>query len=182
MIHYGLVKNEKNAAIQDVSAFLSLYLFIYVIAAFGIVWYGIVMYFCFLLLIGLASSSFAEYDEHDEKNYESFMLKISLSMIVFGTVAYYFVQSSFPHSWNNLRQAYYPEFKAGQLTDEAAIFKYRSDYLDPIAYMNLNNPEELVRSLLASVKNPKLKDFFAKQNIIRPSDLHNVISAIDRLK
>jgi hypothetical protein len=39
------------------------------VSAFGIVWYGIVMYFLFLALIGLSADNFVSYtkeEEHEE--------------------------------------------------------------------------------------------------------------------
>ena len=48
-------------------------------------------------------------------------------------------KSAFPHGWNNFKSAYYNEYKYGTLTQEESIFAYRSDYLLPIATMNLEN-------------------------------------------
>ena len=45
---------------------LGIYGFLFWISAFGIVWYGILVYFLFLALIGLAAMNFVSYDQSDE--------------------------------------------------------------------------------------------------------------------
>ncbi len=161
---------------------MALYVFIFVIAAFGIVWYGIVMYYGFLILMGLLSLTFVEYDPTEEKEQtEQWLLKAVISGIFFVLVALYFWMSSFPHGWSNLRSSYYAEYKAGKLTQESAIFKYRSDYLDPLAAMNLRDPQQAIDTAIAQAQSPQVQTIFSGAQISTASQLHQAITQIQTM-
>ena len=54
--------------------FSSFYVFLWAMSAFWIVWYGIIMYFCFFISIGIAAyfiSNYGDREEHGEK-FENF--------------------------------------------------------------------------------------------------------------
>ena len=113
------------------------------ISAFGIVWYGILVYFGFFVIIGLALTPILEYTKEEEHDDEHMNLLLTCASIVFILISVYFVRSSFPHGWNNLKSAYYNEYKYHTLSQEESIFAYRSDYLIPIATMNLHDTKKI---------------------------------------
>ena len=94
-----------------------MYVLIFVIAAYGIVWYGISMYFSFLLAILVAGwhiSSVATSSEDTPEN----LVRFFGSVIFLIITCVYFFASSIPHGWNNLKAAGFNEFKSGQISQE----------------------------------------------------------------
>lgn len=85
------------------TVFMGLYAFLFMISAFGIVWYGIVVYYGFFVLIGLGLSNFLDYNEEDEKDETHFSVSLTLATVLFLLIATYFLRSGFAHSWTNLR-------------------------------------------------------------------------------
>ena len=138
--HFCTAHTETNKRLKEVIMFMGIYAFLFGIAAFGIVWYGIIIYFGFFLIIGYSASSFLnEEDGKLAKDSDNTLHILTLASLLFIFIAIYFIRSTFPHGWNNLRSAYYNEYKYHTLTQEESIFAYRSDYLLPIATMNLKN-------------------------------------------
>lgn len=123
---------------------LMVYGFLFLISAFGIVWYGVFVYFLFLVLIGLASLSFVTYSETEE-NDDTLGVKIMLSILFFIFIFVYILRSAFPHGWNNLTSAGMNEYKYNKLNQNESIFTYRNDYVTPIATMNLVDPNAVVK-------------------------------------
>lgn len=67
--HFFIEETETNKKLKEILMFMGVYGFIFLISAFGIVWYGIFAYFAFFVIIGLAVQSFEKYsqeEEHDE--------------------------------------------------------------------------------------------------------------------
>ncbi len=145
---------------------LAIYGFLFLISAFGIVWYGIVVYYLFFILIGLAGTSFLTYTEKENKNENYFSVQVTIALVFTIFILVYFLRSAFPHGWNNLKEAHgYGEFKYGLLTQEEAIFGYRSDYIRSIAAMNINNPDKLIEKAKLEAKTEKLKTLFASEKL-----------------
>ena len=176
IVHFLLEKNDTNKKIQEFIAFLGIYGFLFMISAFGIVWYGIVVYFCFLVLIGLSIDTFNSYDDTESKEENSILgIKLILAVFFLLIIGTYFVRSAFPHGWNNLKNAYYNEYKFHILSQEESIFAYRSDYITPIATLNLKNSDAF-ENLELLVTSPQLKQLFAKGNeSLSLTDLHGLI-------
>jgi hypothetical protein len=151
--------------IRDIIIFMGIYAFLFVVSAFGIVWYGILMYFGFFLIIWFSAYSFTHYSEEEQLDQDVIGYKLTLSAVLFIFIATYFVRSSFPHAWNNLKSAYYNEYKYNTLTQEESIFLYRSDYLLPIATMNLKNPNLAYKGITDNLASKEMKNFFASTNI-----------------
>lgn len=168
-----LTPTERNRKIRGVVIFTAFYSFIFVISAFGIVWYGIAVYFCFLVLIGFSALSFTTYTDDEEKNEWLMTVKILLSLALFIVVNTYFIRSTFPHGWNNLRQSSFTTFKAGKIDQETAIFESHPDYLETIAALNLKDPKTTMVGLLEWINNPILtailKNELSAINILRYS-------------
>lgn len=131
------------------------------ISAFGIVWYGILVYFGFFAIIGLALSSILEYTSEDENDENTMSFFLLCAAIIFMLVGVYFIRSAFPHGWNNLKSAYYNEYKYHTLSQEESIFAYRSDYLIPIATMNLSDTKKIFTGLKEKLISKELKEKLA---------------------
>lgn len=154
---------QENKKLREVMMFMGIYAFLFMIAAFGIVWYGIIVYFGFFLIMGYSASRFL--GQSDEDSEEEKSLNITIASIVFISIAIYFVHSAFPHGWNNLRSAYYNEYKYNTLTQEESIFAYRSDYLVPLATMNLRDTTKIFDGLAGKMQSPQMKEFFSKTDL-----------------
>lgn len=154
---------EENNKLREVMMFMGIYAFLFMIAAFGIVWYGIIIYFGFFLIMGYSASRFLI--ESSEDSEEKRSLSIAIASILFICIATYFMRSAFPHGWNNLRSAYYNEYKYNTLSQEESIFAYRSDYLMPLAAMNLKNPAKIFDGMASKMQSSQMKEFFSKTDL-----------------
>jgi hypothetical protein len=177
LIHFGTEDTEDNKKLRDVSVFMGIYAFLFLIAAFGIVWYGILIYFGFFLIIGLSANRFLSYSTEDLGDDEKMWIMKTLAAILFIFIAVYFLRSTFPHGWNNLRSAYYNEYKYNILSQEESIFAYRSDYLLPIATLNLANISDANIGISENMQSSVMKDFLSKTDIgqIPIDELHGFI-------
>jgi hypothetical protein len=152
--------NETNRRLREIFVILWIYWFLFIVSAFWIVWYGIVMYFLFLALIGLAAENFNTYTEEEAKTQDSFWIKVTIATIFTLFILAYFIRSAFPHGWNNLKDASYNEFKYKILNQEESIFSYRQDYVTPIATLNLKDPGKIIAEAKKIAKTEKLKELF----------------------
>lgn len=110
------------------------YVFLWDISAFWIVWYGILMYFVFILMIlGVLKSL-----EHvnDEENY-----RIVSYIVLFVVWTYVFI-SAIPHGLKNIKTAGYHEYKLGYNTEEASIMKFHRDYLPILWELNIDESQK----------------------------------------
>lgn len=124
------------------------YVFLWLIAAYGIVWYWIVMYFCFLLIIGICLFYISWYDNKSEEKEKQ--LKLLWSLIILIIIAIYFFASSIPHAFINLKSAAYKEFKSWDIASIEAPYMYHKDYLRIIYELNIehNKKDDFVNSSL----------------------------------
>lgn len=131
-----LIKNNKlNYLFRLNFVFTTFYTFLWTISAFWIVWYWIVMYFSFLIMIAIWFYYLANYDIHTSK--KDFNIKLFWSIIVFLIVSLYFLNSVFPHTFNNLKTAWYTEYKLWQMSTEEAPFLYHQEYLSILFELNI---------------------------------------------
>jgi hypothetical protein len=149
-IHFLTRDEEEDTSFREMSIILNIYGFLFLISAFGIVWYGIFVYFIFFALIGLLASRFNTFDIHDERNPNLFAVKATLAGLLFVFISLYFVRTALPHAWTNLRSAGFNEYKYSILDQEETLFTYRSDYFVPIATMNLRDTATLTGSSKSS--------------------------------
>lgn len=157
VIHFLTRDDEEDKNFRDMFIMLNVYGFLFLISAFWIVWYGIFVYFIFFALIGLLARRFTDYTESDMLEENTFAIKGTLTMLLFMLIWLYFVRTAIPHAWTNLGNAGFNEYKYGILNQEETLFAYRSDYLIPIATMNLKDTSTLT-GVIAQVSSPKLKE------------------------
>lgn len=125
-----LERSEKLNQIFLVNfAFSTVYVFLWSISSFGIVWYGILMYYVFLIM--LATSLYAAYDTDKKQQY-------IWTYIVLGIVWVYILTSTIPHGVSNLRSAGYLEYKLWKHTEEISLMSFHPDYFNFLYTLNIH--------------------------------------------
>ncbi len=149
------LKNDKISQIFKLNiVFITIYVLIFVVAAYGIVWYWIVMYFSFLLII-LAWWYYIT--QEDTSNEKLNIFRLLWSIVLFTIVSIYFLKSSYPHWFNNLKNAWFNEFKAWIVNQEEWIFNSHPDYFTILATLNISNQDKIVNEIVSEIKNKIIK-------------------------
>lgn len=174
--HFALDRNDpRNARFLTNLAFLGFYGFVFVIAAYGIVWYGIAVYVAMFLAIGFALDRAVTEDEKDESGFG-----FATAAVVFAIVATYLFNSAVPHGWNNLRNAGFEDFKAGKLTQEEAVFASHPDYLSILASLNLKDPAGMAKRIVDSIPDAPTKAIVI-DNIGASPDVEKLQQILDQM-
>lgn len=138
---FTLKKSRLNQIFVLNLVFASIYTFLWMISSFWIVWYGITMYFSFLLMILLSGYSIINYYQYEE-NQKDYFVKMFISFIFFSIFLIYVFNSIIPNTFNNLKTAWYDQYKAGQVGSDEAIFAYHNDYLDILYTLNIDSDKK----------------------------------------
>jgi hypothetical protein len=159
VVHFLTRNDREDENFREMTIMLGTYGFIFLISAFWIVWYWILVYFIFFALIGLLSNSFNRLEETDSQNKNLVTTKWLLALFLFVCIWLYIVKTAVPHAWTNLRSAWSAanEYKYHILDQEEALFSYRSDYFIPIATLNLRDTQVLTGAINI-VSSEKLKN------------------------
>jgi hypothetical protein len=175
IFHFFVERDETGSYIQDIFVMLLIYGFLFLISAFGIVWYGVFIYFLCLALIGLASLAFTSYTDQDSE--DMIGMKVTLSFLFFLFILVYIIRSAFPHGWNNLIGAGMNEYKYNKLNQNESIFTYRGDYITPIATMNTTDPQAVVVRAGSLAKSVVMRKILTPERLesMKPADLHQVL-------
>jgi len=170
-------ETEEDRKLRDTVAMLTIYGFIFLISAFGIVWYGILVYFIFFILIGLLSAWFWRYNTQDEKSEKSMTIKWVFSVFIIAVIGIYFIKTAIPHAWTNLKSAGFNEYKYNILDQETTLFLYRSDYLVPIASMNLTDLSILhdVSDRVSSTRLKQVLEELSKEDPVRYAEALGIL-------
>jgi hypothetical protein len=129
-----LDKTNKYAKLFLVNyVFSVIYVLLWSISAFGIVWYGILMYFVFILMIWFSLMSL------EEENESHFFY---MSYIVLGVVALYVLMSSIPHAITNLRNAGYQDYKLWGMSEEVALIDFHPEYFNILFELNISDDKK----------------------------------------
>jgi hypothetical protein len=155
---------------------LMIYGFLFLISAFGIVWYGVFVYFLFLALFGLLALTFVVIEPKDDE--DTIGVKTTISLIFFLFILVYIVRSAFPHGWSNLTTAGMNEYKYEKLNQNQSIFTYRSDYITPIATMNTVDPHAITLRSAALAESKTLKSILTPERLalMGPSELNQILT------
>ncbi len=168
------LKNDKISQIFKLNLVLSTtYTFLFIISAFGIVWYWIAMYFLFIIMIFCwwfylikkaeeeikkeLKKDKKEEEEEIEKLFKNNFFKFIWSASLLFIISLYFLNSSYPHWFNNLAWASFKEFKAWFLNQEEAIFNSHSDYFNILSHLNISDQDKLYNNIITNIKNNELK-------------------------
>ena len=176
-LYYTLEKNNHNNNILSVLSFLSIYLLLWAVSAFWIVWYGIVMYFVFIVLILLLVNTFEHSLESQNQGIKKYSW--SLSYIVAWIIAVYLLSSAIPHWITNLKTAWYSDYKIWLQTEEAAVFEFHPDYFNILYNLNLGKGEQ--NDFFVSSRNKLLEIIDDDPNNIDVVEMVRDIKDIERL-
>ncbi len=133
---FTLKKTRLNYIFTLNLVFASIYTFLWLVSSFGIVWYWITMYFSFLLMIWLAWYNIINYEKYENNN-KSYLLKLFWAFIFLSIFLVYVFNSIIPNTFNNLKNAWYKEYKSWQITSDSAIFLYHNDYIKILYTLNI---------------------------------------------
>jgi hypothetical protein len=124
--------------------FITLYTLLFVVSAFGIVWYGILAYFGFMLLFGVSygklflinqSPSNENVIPHDFSKAQPYIISLLLCFIL-----PYFGFTVIARAWNNIPSAQDNiEYKLGNYTEYEAVFLNRPEYITTLSAINLKD-------------------------------------------
>lgn len=168
LLHYDnrLPESEtEDKKFLSLLAFVTVYTLIFIVAAYGIVWYGILMYFGFLAIIMMCINSerFSEWQR-------AWTAGVSVLIIL-----PYFLVSAIPHAWNNLPEDSL-DFKVWKTSEYEGIFQNRPEYVKVLEKFNLRDSAIVRDEVLKSVSNPDLKKILeAYQN----SDLSEIVKVLE---
>ncbi len=128
--------------------FASFYTFLWSISSYWVVWYWITMYFSFLLAIWIWVYYLSSYTDKDDE--KVFYTKLFWSLIFSLIVLIYFVNSVFPHTFTNLKTAWYAEYKMWTITTIDAPYLYHQEYLKMLFHLNIDQDktEEFLKEFI----------------------------------
>lgn len=155
--------------------FGAFYTFLWSIAAFWVVWYGIVMYM--FLLIALSFWLYYMFLYDSTLKDKDITKRFYASLIIFFLIVFYFFNSSLPHLFNNLKSAWYTNYKVGNMTEKEAVFKLHSDYL--VVLFELNIARDKQQAFLTLIKNNLLAIVSKYEQVKIPEDMILWISSIE---
>ncbi len=173
---YTLSKDKLSQLSRLNFVFMSIYVLVFVISAFWIVWYWIAMYFSFLLAIAIGWAYISEQSWWEDEN----VMRLFWSVIFFLVISFYFVWSSFPHWYNNLNSAWFPEFKAWILNQESAIFASHPDYFKILWSLNLKDEKAYAKDVYSKITDPVIKRL-SEINFGNDIDLYKLESLLKEL-
>lgn len=154
--------------------FASTYTFLWLISSFGIVWYWVTMYFSFLLMIAISSYYIISYKEDDLE--KVFLWKLLWSFVLLTIFLIYVFNSIIPNNFNNLKEAWFLDYKLSQLSEKSAIFSYNNDYTEIL--FNLNIDKEKRKEFLEKYISPEI---VLKIPSILESDIITIITILNIL-
>jgi ABC-type multidrug transport system fused ATPase/permease subunit len=147
--------------------FITLYILLFVVSAFGIVWYGILAYFGFMLLFGVSygklflinqSPSNENVIPHDFSKAQPYIISLLLCFIL-----PYFGFTVIARAWNNIPSAQDNiEYKLGKYTEYEAVFLNRPEYITTLSAINLKDWKKLDSSIRNATTNTVLLALFQK--------------------
>lgn len=185
LFRYILVKWEKNVKLFKLNLIFTIfYTFLWTISAFWIVWYGIMMYFGFLFMIAVCIYYLSRTDESSLEKER--IVKFWWSIVVIIIVWIHFFYSTIPHWFNNLKNAWYKEFKVWEYTSDEAIFTYHREYLKILFELNIS--EEKRKEFIANnVSKLLLQELSRKEElkhlvpVLLSTDINNIISVLTQI-
>lgn len=169
-------KNHFKNLFERTIVFWMFYIFLWTIAAFGIVWYGIAMYLVFFIIMGfwLMFLSDIQWD-----NTEKVYMKTTITLWVFLLFSLYFIVSSFPHGISNLNASWNFTYKIWTESENRALFVAHPEYLKILFEVNIADDKK--DNLLNDMKS-EFASFFQKnsdgKNLV---DLVKNVSSINEL-
>lgn len=162
----------ENGKIRGILVFLSIYGLVFWISAFGVVWYGVFLYFLLLVTLALAFQPYNSISENDNTDIK-FFKKISAGIFYLFIGLYIFISAPL-HAFANLKNATHSEYKYFALSQNSAIFIHKSDYFQPLVELNLKDPETIKEEIFEKFLHSEVKDDFEKSLTKEQSSLTDI--------
>ncbi len=161
---YWLKKDKNSQIFRLISVFLIFYIFLWTIAAFWVIWYWITMFYWLLLMIWIALYNISSYDETEESKVN--FIKFFWSLSVFLIISIYFFNSTFPHSFKNIKKSGFVEYKANDFWDLELTFWYNPWRLEVLFALNIaeNKKEKFLKEIVNNIWETNILEQFVKYN------------------
>ncbi len=163
-------KNAEDTIFLSLFAFVTMYCLIFLVAAYGIVWYGIFMYFGFLAIIAMCMNS--------ERFSES--QKAWIGGIVVLLVSPYFLVSVIPHAWTNLPEDSM-DFKVWKVSEFEGIFQGRPEYVKVLEKFNLKDSSKARDKIITAATNPDLKKILGNYHEASINEIIGILEMAQQL-
>lgn len=175
-----LLLNLKNTKINTIFKlnliFTSFYTFLWAISAYWVVWYGIMMYFWFLLMIAIWLYNISYYkNTFEEKEY---MIKFFWTVVMSFVFLVWFTMSVFPHTFNNLKTASYQWYKSWEYTANQMVFMYHPDYLNILYHLNIDKDKR--KEFLSSLSNNNLLNSIVNNFVWEINAVDSILKLLER--
>lgn len=166
LVHYA-IEDEK---IRGIFVFSAIYGLIFWISAFGVVWYGVLLYFLLLVIIALWLDFYNTIHKNDTSKIQIFK-KITMGIFFICIGAYLFFSAPL-HSFRNLQTPNFSEYKFYSLSQNSSIFIDKSNYFSSVARLNLIDEKPLAESISTKLLQSKIGPFF--QNDLPENDRNSL--------
>ena len=177
---YALDSSKKFIRLFQLNLiFATFYTFLWTISAFGIVWYGIVMYFSLLLMIAISAYYIVSYDKIIDLSSKEFLIKWLGGICFFWVLFTHFSQSVIPHTFTNLKWAGYAKYKLSQINKYEAPFLYHKEYLPMLFELNIT-PEKRKEFIDTRLVSDAVKEFVSRNN--GGEDIAFIVWMLNQLK
>lgn len=179
---YSLNKDKHSVLLKLNLVFWMFYILLWSISAFGIVWYGIVMYYSILFAFSIWIYYISSYIETEEL--KQIFFKFFGSVIIFIIIWIYFFYSAFPHWFTNISNSWYFAFKAWMQDNYTAIIDSHPDYFNVLVELNISwdSQKQIIDEIINQVKNEKVKNILLQSNIKDLETLKNYLSELSTIK
>lgn len=169
---------SEHMHIRDIRAIIvaiSVYGVLFWVSSFGIVWYGILIYFLFLVIIFAGMRLIDR--ELDILMGDRLHLMTSASVMLIG---FFVFVVAIPHAWTNIKASSYVEYKIGAITSEAATFAYRGGYLEVLSRLNVADQKKAITTIIAGARSEQIKETITRYQPQTLSELDAVLTEIER--
>ena len=166
---------SSRAEIRDIRLVLvalAYYGFLFWISSYGVVWYGILIYFIFFLIIIFGARMIDR--EIDDLIGEPTWLVTGISVIIIGSFVFF---SAIPHAWTNVLNSGFLEYKTGLMTSESVVYRTHDDPI--LATLNINDQEKAVKELISHIDNEKIRTAFEQQKLTTIESYLQMIDGVE---
>ena len=160
---YWLKKDKNSQIFRLISVFLIFYIFLWSIAAFWVIWYWIAMFYWLLLIIWIWLTNISSYN--DNEILKNKLIKFFWSFSVFLIISIYFFGSTFPHSFKNIKNSAYAEYKSNAYSSNELTFWYNPWRLEVLFALNIaeDKKEKFLIEIINNSENIDLIWNFARR-------------------
>lgn len=178
LVEFCLKDDDENNHLKSILFFTALYGLIFWVSSFGIVWYGVVIYFFFLIIIALCLHSFNTISHTDDE--DTIFTKHIVIIITIITLIPYMTLSVFSHGVNNLKNANYDIYKFFGTSQDTTIFMYKQEYFTPILELNIKNPDHITQETLEKIQNSSIKNILKQipENTLTAKNLPKILQSL----